>query len=42
MLIKKAGAPRKTDVEVVAFIMIQIPAEYESVMSALQVKPINE
>ena len=42
MLIKKAGAPRKTDVEVVAFIMSQIPAEYEPVTSALQVKPINE
>ena len=42
MLIEKAGAPRKTDMEVVAFIMSQIPAEYEPVTSALRVKPINE
>jgi len=28
-LIEKAGALRKTDVEVVAFIMSQIPAEYD-------------
>jgi len=42
MLIEKVRAPRKTNVEVVAFIMSQIPAEYEPVMSVLWVKPINK
>jgi len=42
MLIEKAGAQRKTDVEVVAFIMSQIPAENKPVTSVLWVKPINE
>ncbi len=42
MLIEKAGAPRKTDVEVVAFIMSQILAEYKPVISALWVKPISK
>ncbi len=41
-LIEKAGLPKKMDVEVVAFIMSQIPAEYKPVTSALWVKPINE
>jgi len=37
-----AGVQKKTEAEVVAFIMSQIPAEYEVVMSALRVKPAKE
>jgi len=38
-----AGAQKKTEAEVVAFIMNQIPAEYKVVMmSTLRVKPAKE
>jgi len=36
------GVQKKTDVDVVAFIMSQIPAEYEVITSALRVKPGKE
>jgi len=39
---ERAGAQKKTEVEQVAFIMSQIPAEYEIATSALWVKPAQE
>jgi len=39
---KHAGVQKKTDAEVVTFIMSQIPDKYEVVMSALRLKPRKE
>jgi len=36
------GAQKKTEAEVVAIIMDQIPTEYKVVMSALKAKPVEE
>ena len=38
----RAGAQQKSEKEVVAFIMSQIPAEYEVAMQALRVKPVDK
>jgi len=39
---ERAGAQQKSEKEVVAFIMSQIPAEYKVATQALRVKPVDE
>jgi len=39
---ERMGVQKKTEAEVAAIIMDQIPAEYEVVTSALRAKPVEE